>query len=94
MTLYFNFNTTNHQSLIFCDKNTSALCFTLCYCSDQVNAKDILELKFKLTIAKDEHKKNFYSSQEALHKKRSFPLKISSVNVSKSSGNYGFGHIY
>ena len=29
-----------------------------------------------------------------LHKKWSFPLNISSVNVTKSAGNYGFGHIY
>ena len=30
----------------------------------------------------------------ALHKKWSFPLRISSVNVTKSAGNCGFGHIY
>ena len=29
-----------------------------------------------------------------LHKKRSLPLRISSVNVIKSAGNCGFGHIY
>ena len=29
-----------------------------------------------------------------LHKKRSFLLRISSVNVPKSAGIYGFGHIY
>ena len=29
-----------------------------------------------------------------LHKKWSFPLRISSVNVTKFAGNYGFGHIY
>ena len=29
-----------------------------------------------------------------LHKKRSLPLNISSVNVTKSVGNCGFGHIY
>ena len=29
-----------------------------------------------------------------LHKKRSFPLRISSVTVTKSPGNCGFGHIY
>ena len=28
-----------------------------------------------------------------LHKKWSFPLRISSVNVTKSAGNCGFGHI-
>ena len=29
-----------------------------------------------------------------LYKKWSFPLRISSVNVTKSAGNCGFGHIY
>ena len=29
-----------------------------------------------------------------LHKKWSFPLSISSVNVTKSAGNWGFGHIH
>ena len=33
-------------------------------------------------------------SQEALHKKRSFPLRISSVNVTKSAVSCRFGHIY
>ena len=30
----------------------------------------------------------------ALHKKWSIPLRISSVNVTQSTGNGGFGHIY
>ena len=30
----------------------------------------------------------------ALHKKWSFPLRISAVNVTKSAGNCAFGHIY
>ena len=29
-----------------------------------------------------------------LHKKGSFPLRISSVNVTKSAENCGFGHSY
>ena len=29
-----------------------------------------------------------------LHKKRSFPLRISSVNVTKSIVSCGFGHVY
>ena len=29
-----------------------------------------------------------------LHKKWSFPLRISSVNATKSAGNWEFGHIY
>ena len=32
--------------------------------------------------------------RKTLHKKRSFPLKISSVNVIKSAVSCGFGHIY
>ena len=31
---------------------------------------------------------------KSLHKKWSFPLRISPVNVSKSAGNWRFGHIY
>ena len=31
---------------------------------------------------------------ETLHKKWSFSLRTSSVNVTKSEGNWGFGHIY
>ena len=32
--------------------------------------------------------------EQALHKKQSFPLRISSVNLTKSAGNCGFDHIY
>ena len=32
--------------------------------------------------------------RQALHKKWSFPLRISSVNVTKSAENCGFGHMY
>ena len=31
---------------------------------------------------------------QSLHKKCSFPLRISSANVTKTTGNCGFGHIY
>ena len=34
------------------------------------------------------------ASQVSLHKKRSFPLRIYSVNAGKFAGNSGFGHIY
>ena len=33
-------------------------------------------------------------TENTLHKKWSFPLRISSVNVTKSAGTCGFGHIY
>ena len=32
--------------------------------------------------------------QMSPHKKWSYPLRTSSVNVTKSTGNFGFGHIY
>ena len=32
--------------------------------------------------------------EHSLHKKWSFPLKISSVNFTNSAGNRRFGHIY
>ena len=35
-----------------------------------------------------------YSLSLALHIKSSFPLRISSVNVTESAGNWGFDHIY
>ena len=35
-----------------------------------------------------------YSVQSILHKKWSFSLRISSVNLTKSVGNWGFSHIY
>ena len=38
----------------------------------------------------DNYKTNYIS----LYKKWSFPLRIASVNVTKSAGNCGFGHIY
>ena len=39
------------------------------------------------------HDPNFTSGLP-LHKKRSFSLRISSVNMTESVGNSGFGHIY
>ena len=45
---------------------------------------------------KDAWQGHTYSSWQKLtmHKKWSFPLRISSVNVTKSAGICGFGHIY
>ena len=48
-------------------------------------AKDITQQSSKLFTA---------FLDVALHKKWSFPLRISSVNVTKSEISYGFGHIY
>ena len=38
--------------------------------------------------------KNNHSEKITLHKKWSFPFRISPVNVTKSAVSYGFGHIY
>ena len=35
-----------------------------------------------------------WTEQYALHKKKSFSLRIPLVNVNKSAGNYEFNHIY
>ena len=34
------------------------------------------------------------ASPKGMQNKRNFPLRISLVNVTKSTGNWGFGHIY
>ena len=47
----------------------------------------------KITRGRDSCLYNF-SLLKALHKKYSFPLRISPVNVTKSAGICGFGHIY
>ena len=47
--------------------------------------------------AKDIHRENTLSNKSqalTLHKKQSFSLWISLVNVTKSGENSGFGHIY
>ena len=46
----------------------------------------------ELSSIKDFH--NFKKSMSALHQKSYFPLKFPPVNVTKSAGNCGFGHIY
>ena len=47
----------------------------------------------KNKIFKDFWRKFFYSSR-SFHKKQSFPLRISSVNMTKSAVSRGLGHIY
>ena len=37
---------------------------------------------------------NSFSEKVTMHKKGSFPLRISSVNLTRSVDNCGFGHIY
>ena len=37
---------------------------------------------------------NVRSEVTALHKKWKFPLRTSLLNVTKSAGNFRFGHIY
>ena len=38
--------------------------------------------------------RSYHRIDVTLHKKSSFPFRISSVNVTKSAGNCGFRHIY
>ena len=53
--------------------------------------KSVLDLCSDLKLGNDSLSPIF---EETLHKKWSFSLKISSVNVTKSEGNCGFGQIY
>ena len=57
------------------------------YISISVNNNDIVE---ELPFPDITRRGNQYT----LHKKRSFPLRISSVYVTKFTGNCRFGHIY
>ena len=52
------------------------------------DAIEMLAVVIRLMTCKNSQKK------QSLHEKRSFPLRISSVNVTKSARNCGFGHIY
>ena len=52
----------------------------------KAHAQVIQEILFTMWIAR--------ATLPALHKNWSFPLRISSINVTKSVGNWGFGHIY
>ena len=64
--------------------------------------KTICFLMFSGDIAKEQWHKmglllernSFHRQQNSLHEKWSFPLRISSVNVTKSAGFCGFSHIY
>ena len=52
-------------------------------------------LKNNLSTAEHKILANITRIQKSsLHKKRSFPLSISTVNVTKSAVSFGFGHIY
>ena len=53
--------------------------------------------KLPSTLAEEQKPLNELKSEQELsklHKKLTFPIQISSVNVTKSTGNCGFGHIY
>ena len=51
-------------------------------------------LSFKLSFVHDDSTKNKGTHWFTLHKNWSFPLRLSSVNVTKSARNCGFNHIY
>ena len=52
------------------------------------------DLTYLFTVETQTTKIYFYCLYNSLYKKWSFPLRISSVNVTKSAGHCGFGHIY
>ena len=59
--------------------------------------KIYLEPLHEVNMIKNGSYKNLYvacNQKMSMHKKWSFPLRISSVNTTKSGGSYGFGHIY
>ena len=69
------------------------LCFKICiyiYIKLQVC---LLNERFFFKVDKNKYRKRF-GLIDTLHKEWSFPLRISSVNVTKSLRNCGFGHIY
>ena len=69
------------QAIICFDNLLRACCDTLLRAQSSWNVfKQVKE-----TLLRHKH---------TLHKKWSFPLGISSVNVTKSAGNCGFGHTY
>ena len=64
-------------------------------CFAELNCKYFLKNSYKKCYSKNWYSfKNVAISYPTLHKKWDFPLRISSVNVTKSTGNYGFGRIY
>ena len=66
---------------------TKSKCCDYDYDTEYKGIKDVKDL-FDLSID------DGYYRPITLHKKRSFPLRISSVNVTKSAVSSGFGHIY
>ena len=69
-------------------ENIFFMCFQDSDCSKL--SKTVQNFEYKILSAR------FIScvTSIALHKKWNFPLKISSVNVTKSAAFCGFGHIY
>ena len=58
----------------------------------------MLERRLSVTLSKMAVLKDFLVNGQfliySLHEKQSFSLRISSINVAKSEGNCGLGHIY
>ena len=68
--------------------------FFVCYVQKKYFSK-ILKINLRQKLIQHLLIKQEVPKQEVLlHKKWNFPLRISSVNVTKSAGNCGFGHIY
>ena len=83
---FFSYNGLQTNNIILKDKNrflTDSSIIANAFNNYFFNNSNTLD--FKLSMRK---------SKSSLHKKWSFPLRISSVNVTKSTENSGFGHIY
>ena len=78
--------------LCLCDKNSSIhnFCWRFLCKFFPLSHKKILISWRKIVF----YKLGFQSALSTLHKKWSFPIKIFSVNVTKSARNCGFSHIY
>ena len=61
---------------------------------DEDKVKVHMEQSFHIITSLDFPNSTNQSIHLILHKNRCFPLGISSVNVTKSAGKCGFGHIY
>ena len=63
-----------------------------------MNSETLLIIVFYSAVKKTFKRKGKSEKEfllvQTLHKKWTFPLRISSINVTKSTGNCGFGHIY
>ena len=90
----------------FCSsyKRGKAFCTIFLFCAEAMEVvgrkrifhrlEHLHNLRYTFYIGDGDTKSFEAISKSTLHKKWCFPLRISSVNVTKPEGNCGFGHIY